>query len=90
LSSAIEVQALLGYMPQRFGLFEHLTVQENQDLYADLQGVPRPARRTISSWVRCKTVKTPLPTVPMPSKPTRMGSRLLLLMMLVTRGNSKK
>jgi len=42
---AIEVQALLGYMPQRFGLYEDLTVQENLDLYADLQGVPRAARR---------------------------------------------
>ncbi len=41
---ALEVQAALGYMPQRFGLYEDLTVQENLDLYADLQGVPRPAR----------------------------------------------
>jgi ABC-2 type transport system ATP-binding protein len=41
---ALEVQAALGYMPQRFGLYEDLTVQENLDLYADLQGVPRAAR----------------------------------------------
>jgi ABC-2 type transport system ATP-binding protein len=41
---ALEVQAALGYMPQRFGLYEDLTVQENLDLYADLQGVPRPLR----------------------------------------------
>ncbi len=41
---ALRVQAALGYMPQRFGLYEDLTVQENMDLYADLQGVPRQAR----------------------------------------------
>ena len=41
------VQTRLGYMPQRFGLYEDLSVAENLDLYADLQGVPpadRPAR----------------------------------------------
>ncbi|MGW8271158.1 MAG: ATP-binding cassette domain-containing protein, partial [Burkholderiales bacterium] len=41
---ALAVQAALGYMPQRFGLYEDLSVQENLDLYADLQGVPREAR----------------------------------------------
>lgn len=34
------VQELIGYMPQRFGLYEDLTVRENLELYADLQGVP--------------------------------------------------
>ena len=41
------VQSSLGYMPQHFGLYEDLSVQENLDLYADLQGVglqERPAR----------------------------------------------
>jgi ABC-2 type transport system ATP-binding protein len=41
---ALQVQAQLGYMPQRFGLYEDLSVQENLDLYADLQGVPRAER----------------------------------------------
>ena len=41
---ALAVQASLGYMPQRFGLYEDLSVQENLDLYADLQGVLAAAR----------------------------------------------
>ena len=43
----LAVQARIGYMPQRFGLYEDLSVRENLDLYADLQGVrqgDRPAR----------------------------------------------
>jgi len=39
------VQDRISYMPQRFGLYEDLSVEENLDLYADLHGVPRDVRR---------------------------------------------
>ncbi|MDU5733644.1 MAG: ATP-binding cassette domain-containing protein, partial [Veillonella sp.] len=35
-----EVQDKLSYMPQKFGLYEELSVSENMNLYADLHGVP--------------------------------------------------
>ncbi|MCF6338234.1 MAG: ATP-binding cassette domain-containing protein [Gammaproteobacteria bacterium] len=40
------VQSAVGYMPQRFGLYEDLSVQENLDLYAELQGLPQEKRST--------------------------------------------
>ena len=43
--NAQTVQDRISYMPQRFGLYEDLSVQENLDLYADLHGVPQAVRR---------------------------------------------
>ncbi|MCL7421205.1 MAG: ATP-binding cassette domain-containing protein [Methylobacter sp.] len=38
------LRGLIGYMPQRFGLYEDLSVAENLALYADLHGIDRRER----------------------------------------------
>lgn len=45
LTQDSELHAILGYMPQKFGLYEDLTVIENLTLYADLRGVIGEERR---------------------------------------------
>lgn len=35
------IQRIIGYMPQKFGLYENLSVEENLTLYAELHAVPR-------------------------------------------------
>jgi len=44
-ASPQRVQDRIAYMPQRFGLYEDLSVQENLDLYADLHGITAAERR---------------------------------------------
>ena len=44
--AAQEIQSRIAYMPQRFGLYEDLSVQENLDLYADLHAVSAAERKS--------------------------------------------
>jgi ABC-2 type transport system ATP-binding protein len=41
---ALALQSQIGYMPQRFGLYEDLTVEENLTLFADLHSLPHETR----------------------------------------------
>ena len=44
IGEAAELKKQISYMPQRFGLYSDLTVQENIDFYADLYNVPKKIR----------------------------------------------
>ncbi len=44
VKEAQTIQRRISYMPQKFGLYEDLTIQENMELYADLHGVPKEKR----------------------------------------------
>jgi ABC-2 type transport system ATP-binding protein len=46
-----KVKTQIGYMSQRFSLYEDLTVEENIDFYAGIYRVPREKREARKAWV---------------------------------------
>jgi ABC-2 type transport system ATP-binding protein len=46
-----EVRSQIGYMSQKFTLYDDLTIGENLDFYAGLYGLPQDSRRSRIEWV---------------------------------------
>jgi ABC-2 type transport system ATP-binding protein len=45
LTERRKIKNIIGYMPQRFGLYQDLTVEENIDFFMDIFGIPRAERK---------------------------------------------
>ncbi|MGD0279561.1 MAG: ABC transporter ATP-binding protein [Smithella sp.] len=46
VSEKQKIKNIIGYMPQRFGLYQDLTVEENMQFFMDIFDVPRQERKT--------------------------------------------
>jgi ABC-2 type transport system ATP-binding protein len=49
VAKAQDLHEMIGYMPQKFGLYEDLTIRENLELYASLQGVSKEDKESLFS-----------------------------------------
>jgi len=45
VSERRKVKSVIGYMPQRFGLYQDLTVDENMEFFMDIFNIPRKERK---------------------------------------------
>jgi len=50
-TEAEQIKAHIGYMSQKFSLYEDLTVEENIDFYSGIYRIPPPRRRARKEWV---------------------------------------
>ena len=50
-TEAEQIKAHIGYMSQKFSLYEDLTVEENIDFYSGIYRIPREKRRERKEWV---------------------------------------
>ncbi|ADJ28256.1 ATP-binding cassette domain-containing protein [Nitrosococcus watsonii] len=63
-NQTVKIHQQIGYMPQSFGLYEELTVRENLNLYADLQGLGGSERQQRFKELLRFTGLTPFQTRP--------------------------
>ena len=75
----------VGYMPQRFGLYEDLTVGENLELYADLRGVVGQERESSFARLLQFTALAPFTTRPAGKLSGGMKQKLGLACVLLGR-----
>ena len=51
LTQSESIKRIIGYMSQRFSLYEDLTVEENVDFYGGIYRVPKARRKARKAWV---------------------------------------
>src|SRR5258708_5806610 len=79
------VKDQIGYMAQRFGLYGDLTVQENMDFYADLFGIERRDRVSLSGELLAMTRMEPFRRRPAAKLSGGMKQKLALMCTLLHR-----